>query len=721
MRDPRPDTKILEQLGEFFAAGYFENPAAGPMERWSRALRRRLEARTPMAYDGGLLYPCGVNRPPARVVQDRFVSFSYSFTWSFNDQALAQALTEEPDPATQETLEALRDAMVEERRRLRFLPPPHTVGGNGYTHSIPNYGRVLREGLNEHARRVAEGLEEALEREDEERIAFYRGLQDVLAGIQAWHRSVCGYLESWAPTDQAAAIRRDELAAALHQVPFSPARTFLEAVVAYNFVYYLDDCDNPGRLDQELQPFYEADRKAGRIDREKAAALIAAFADNVRTVAGWSAAIGGTTPDGAPAYNDVTLMLLEAAHGRYRPSLELRVRKDMPDEVWDAALEAVTTGSGNPAFYNEEAYLQSLHDADLGLSAEDATRWNGGGCTETMIHGCSNVGSLEAGLNLGVVLDQSLHRHLPAATSFDELLGTVKQDIATETERLVAQMNEHLAAKATWLPQPMRSLLIDDCIDRGIDFNSGGARYNWSVVNLAGMTNLIDSLAAVREVVFDQEELSGAELLSALEANFADREGLRRRLAHCAAFGNDIEAVDTLAADVAGFVYEQFRRHKQFRGGRFLPSCIMFVTYADAGARVGATPDGRRAGEPLADSIGPSRGRDTHGPTAMLRSVTHLPLHLATGTPVLNLRFSRHFLTRPEERPKVRALLETYFALGGMQVQLSVVDRAELEDALIHPELHRDLIVRIGGYSDYFVRLSPALQQTVVERTEYAL
>ena len=709
-----PDPAVLSRIGEHFAAGYFEEPEASPVLRWSRAVRRRFENRTPGVYDGGLLYPCGGNHPPAGVCENRIVVPSYSFTWSLDENALAAAIGE-ADEETQATLEALRDSMRGEYVRLCFPTSPHTVGGNGYTHSVPNYGRVIREGLSGHLQRIKRELAEAREQGDQTRVGFYLGMSDVLDGVRAWVRRLSEYLRALDGSGHA-----HRLAEALEWVPFEPARTFHEAVVAYTLVYYMDDCDNPGRLDQELQPFYEADVRAGRITRDEAAGLIAAFAENVKAVAGWSAAIGGTRADGAPGYNDVTLMCLESARGRFRPSYELRVRRDMPDPVWEAALDAVATGSGNPAFYNEEGYLAGLLGADLGLTEEDATWWNGGGCTETMVHGCSNVGSLEAGLNMALAFEATMREHLASAPTFAAFVGQVKADLVRTVEQTVADVNRHLEAKATRLPQPMRSLLIDDCIDRGVEYNAGGARYNWSVVNIAGLSNVIDSLAAVREVVFETGEISGRDLLTILDADFAGHETFRRRLARCPRFGNDEPAVDDLAADTAELVFREFLRHRPWRGGRFLPSVIMFATYAQAGAAVGAMPDGRRAGEPLGDSIGPVQGRDTHGPTAMLKSVAGLPLHLAVGTPILNMRLAKRFFRSREERAKLRNLIETFFELGGLQLQLSVVDRAELEDALEHPERHGDLIVRIGGYSEYFTRLSPELQRSVLERTEYA-
>jgi formate C-acetyltransferase len=347
--------------------------------------------------------------------------------------------------------------------------------------------------------------------------------------------------------------------------------------------------------------------------------------------------------------------------------------------------------------------------------------WNGGGCTETMIHGCSNVGSLDAGIHLPLILERTLRKCLAEASSFATVLERFRIDVAGAICEIAEGVSCLQEAKARLRPQPMRSLLIDDCIERGIEYNAGGARYNWSVVNVAGLSNVVDSLAALREVVFERKEIPGTELLEILDRDYKGAEALRQRLACCPRYGNDLPEVDEIAADIAEFVFGEFGRHTPWRGGKFLPSCIMFTTYAREGLKVGATPDGRRAGEPLGDSIGPVAGRDQRGPTALIKSVTHLPLRQALGTPVLNVRFSKSLFDSGKGRKSVRDLIRTYFDLGGMQIQISVVDQAVLRDAIAHPELHEDLIVRVGGFSAHFNSLSPDLKRTILERTEHDL
>jgi formate C-acetyltransferase len=230
------------------------------------------------------------------------------------------------------------------------------------------------------------------------------------------------------------------------------------------------------------------------------------------------------------------------------------------------------------------------------------------------------------------------------------------------------------------------------------------------VVNAAGLVNVIDSLLALRELVYDKKEFTPPAFLAALARGSGE---FQAKLRGCPCFGVDNPEADSLAADFAGAVFDLFSERTPYLGGRFLPSSIQFATYAVAGRGVGATPDGREAAAPLADSLGPIHGKDTAGPTALLNSVAKLPLHKAAGTPILNLRLKKDFLTTA-----LKPLVMGFFAQGGMQVQISCLSREDMLDALEHPEAHRNLIVRIGGYSEYFNNLSRELKETVIQRTE---
>ncbi len=706
----------LHALGEHTVAGFLAQPDThvgenAVLPRMAHAVRRQLEEAETAPWSGEALYPSGAF---SWYSQGSAVTFHYSHSLVVNHERLYQCIAE----STGEDRMAYRLLLAELGDWFQVGSPLDEdirLGGANYTHSILNYGRVLSQGLDAHAARVERGLATAEARNDTPRAAFYRAMHEVLLGIRAAHERSLDALR------QASGVHTDgRLLAALERVPWQPARTFYEGLVAVNWLYYLDGTDNLGRFDQVLGALYDQDLAASRITHDEAVALVGQMWANVDANSGWNVALGGSRTDGSSAENTLTRVCLEAARGRRRPNLALRVREDLSDEAWDAALDSIASGCGLPALYNEALYLQAIRDAHLNVRHDDLADFAFGGCTELMVHGCSNVGSLDAGLNLPLILAQTLERALTAAPSFDALVAAFIDDLEATVARLARQVSEAQELHARFQPQPIRTLLIDDCLDAAVEYNAGGARYNWSVVNVGGLGNVADALAAMRETVFERGEVAAQELLDALRADFQGYEALQRRLAACPRYGNDEPAVDALARDIAQAVFVALRRYAPWRGGRFIPGCLMFTTYARAGEPVPATPDGRRASEPIADSIGAVQGRDRHGPTALLRSTASLPQPLAPGTLVTNIRVAPTMF-HGENRTTLRDLVRTYFRLGGLQLQITVVDQETLHDAVAHPERHGDLIVRVGGYSEYWRNLSDELRRSILQRTEHAL
>lgn len=335
-----------------------------------------------------------------------------------------------------------------------------------------------------------------------------------------------------------------------------------------------------------------------------------------------------------------------------------------------------------------------------------------------MIHGCSNVGSLDGGVNLLEFLLETLRESLASCGTFEQLMDAYRAKLRHEIAQMAAEINRDQGNKATHRPHMIRSLLVDDCIESGREFNAGGARYNWSVVNVGGLANVADSLAAVRRLVY-KGSVSAQTMLRAMEHDYEGDVELLSEIRRCPKFGNDDNEVDLLAREVSDFVFAEMASHTCRRGGRLVPSCLLFVTYAGAGLPLTASPDGRRASQPIADSIGPHQGRDRKGPTAMLKSVAKLNHAAAAGTLVLNLRLAKSLFAASSDRQAVIDLVQGYFRLGGMQLQVSVQDQETLRDAMAHPDRHAGLIVRIGGYSEFFNNLGRDLQQAVLERTEH--
>jgi len=698
------EAAALVAAGEFFAAGFLAGEGVSIPMRMARGIASHLVHCPLPPYSGELLYPAGreIWLAGGYALAHHYVALDLGMN---TDLARRKAETA-PNPTARAALE-----------KVAAFCDGYPKGG-GYTHSIPNYGRVLAEGLAGYAERIRARLQDE---QESDRRSFLEALLVVVEGADTLRQRMAEHLGRLSFADSEQDANRRRLAAAYAGgLPMRPARGFFEAMVATIFLFALDGSDNLGRFDQFMWPYLQHDLEAGRITREETVTLVRALWRYVDDCTGWNVAIGGTTREGKEAGNPLTLICLEGARGMRRPNLALRLRRDTPETVWDAALDTIATGTGLPALYCEENYLAAIDRAHLNLAAADRYDFAFGGCTELMVHGCSAVGSLDGDLHVIKQLEETLAARLPQCGTFEDLLAGFQDDLASGIARLTAAISRNQEVRGQWHPQLVRSLLIDDCIGRGRHYYDGGARYNWSVVNIVGLSNAIDSLAAVRQAVYRDKVVTAAELLAALAADFRGYDTLRDYLQRCPRFGNDDPEVDALAHDLSRFVYREFGRYAPWRGGRFICGTLMFVTYGWFGEPVGATPDGRRAHTPVADSAGPVQGRDRKGPTAMLRSVAHLAQADAPGTLVVNIRFARRLLRTPAGRAKIKSLIRTYFDLGGMQLQVNVVDQAVLQDALAHPERHGDLIVRVGGYSEYFNRLDENVRHAILERTEHA-
>lgn len=650
--------KKLNDAGEYFAAGLFEKPDAAAFVRYSRAYRRYFETRKLNEYSGESLYPCGSKYTGLLCFPD------YSFTLGVQWEAF-----EKKCPF------AYKEIEQEFFKFESSVPVGHRVGGNMYTHSYPNFARVIKEGFDSYEKRI-------------EKIAdpdIREGLLDVMAGIRAYHGKVLKMLSAKAPDS--------DLYKALLKVPFSPAETLYEGLVCLNFVYYLDHCDNIGRLDADLIHLYKG---------EDVTEILRQFFKNVDANSGWSGSLG-------PDYNPLTLQCIKSVKGLRRPSLELRVTPDMSDELWEAAIDSICAGGGSPSLYNEAGYQSSLKKLFPEIPEADLKCFGGGGCTETMLAGISNVGSLDAGINLALVFEEYMRKNLGNAKSFEAFYQGFIAESGKLTEEVLEGISKSQKSRAEHRPQPVRTLLIDDCIDRGKDYNAGGARYYWSVVNIAGIVNVLDSLSVIKKLVFEDKVMSGSEMLGRLDAG--DR---LLQFKNVPRHGVNNEESDALAARFSADICAPFKDKTPYLGGKFLPSSIQFLTYIQSGSVVGATPDGRLAGEPLADCIGAVHNNDTKGATALLGSAASLCQSEFAGTPVLNIT-----LDAEKSHSSLRPLVLGYFEKGGMQLQVTCLKVDELMDAVEHPEKYPNLIVRLGGYSEYFDRLSKPLRESVAKRTVY--
>ncbi len=691
-----PETQILTQVGEPFAAGLYEDHNASMKRRLGTALKRYAESVDRMPVPNGPLYPAG--KLDLWNLNDAAVSPSYSFSMTTDTRRLQDKISQQL--SDQETNTVAEWGLEQDLQNMASNPlaSRYRVGGAGFTHSILHYDRIITEGLPQYERRIEQGLAAV---QDEDTRDFFLAVRDAFDAVTLMlnkARDACP-----------AGTLNDALSAAVQRAP----QSFREALVLINFMFYVDGCDSIGALDRYLSPFYRRDLHAGAITSNEAQELLMAFFHNVDANAGWHMILGGEGADEA-----LTLLCLQALKTR-RPNSGLKLTVDTSDAVWEAAFDCLQNGSANPAFYNDRAYREGAAN-HANVAREDLPYIAFGGCTEFMIEGRSNVGSIDAGINLLQVLAETIRLKLPDVQTVDEFMAGFKADIRRHIHILTTQVSLNQQLKAVYRPQLIRTLFIDDCLEKATEYNHGGARYNGGVINVAGLANVANSLYAIQAVLNGSLDVSKNRLLDALENDYEGCETLRQKLLALPKFGNREDDVDCLAKGIADFTFTEIAGHRCWRtDGFFIPSTIMFTTYVNEGRDIPATPDGRRAGAPIADSCGPMQGTDTEGPTAMLASVTRLPLKRGLGTMILNLRISASLLSSKDMRNKLKALILSYFELDGIQIQLTVLDRHQLNDALEHPEEHENLIVRVGGYTEYFNRLSDPLKREILKRTEY--
>ena len=511
------------------------------------------------------------------------------------------------------------------------------------------------------------------------------GLLELVDGIRCYHARYLDYLRS---------VNADEkLISALEQVPMKPARDIYEAVLSWNFVMYLDGCDDLGCVASGLAPYHNGEDIVPLLDN---------LYDNLDINNGYSMALHGDEVD-------LTLQCLEACKGKRRPQVELLVDEKTPDIIWKKAFECMRTNNGQPAFYNKKVLYNGLAKKFPRINKADLKKFCGVGCTESSLSGLSNVGSGDSGVNVLWILSKYIFENFADTEDFESFYQGFLKKIYAETNYGLESISKSQLDRAKYSPLPMRTLLIDDCIDKGLDFNNDGPRYGWSLVYFAALSNVIDSLLVIRDFVFREKRYTKKQFAGMLFQN--NEEFLNECRNHPIHHGIDNEDANELANRLTTDIYSYLDDKKPAIGDAFVPAAIMFRSMAIHGKNVPATPDGRRAGEPLADSLGAVLGKDTKGPTALLKSVTSMNLERALGIPVLNFRIDPDITDE-----NMKALMLTYMDLGGIQMQVTCINSEILMEAYENPELHRNLVIRVGGYSDYFCNLSDELKDTVIKR-----
>lgn len=549
----------------------------------------------------------------------------------------------------------------------------------------------------------------------------------------------------------------EKIADVCTHVPAYAPRDFYEALQYYWFCHLAVitelngwDSFNPGHLDQHLLPFYEKGKADGTLTPEGVRELLEAFfikfnnhpaPPKVGVTAAESGTytdfaninIGGLLTNGPDGSNEISHILLDIVDEMHllQPSTNIQLSCKTPDALLKHALRVIRKGYGFPSVFNADAVVQE--QLRQGKTVEDA---RAGGCS-----GCVEVGAfgkeayiLTGYFNLVKVLELTIHNGINPLTgrqlglrtgepdkfrSFDELFAAFRKqlkhfiDIKIRGNQLIERMY------ATTMPAPFLSIIIDDCIKKGKDYNAGGARYNNNFIQLVGIGSITDSFSAIKQAVFDEKAIKLGELVGILDANFEGQEPLRQRLVNrIHKYGNDDDYADEIMVEIFNACFEEIDGRPNTKGGQYRMEMLPTTCHIYFGEVTGAMPDGRKAHRPLSEGISPVQGADRHGPTAVIRSAAKMD-QLKTGGALLNMKFSPSLVGDENGLDKWAHLIRSYFKMDGHHVQFNVVRAETLRKAQTEPESHRDLIVRVAGYSDYFCDLSVELQDEIISRTEH--
>jgi formate C-acetyltransferase len=548
-----------------------------------------------------------------------------------------------------------------------------------------------------------------------------------------------------------------DMIAVCKRVPAYAPQNFHEMLQHYWFIHVgiiseLNPWDsfNPGRLDQHLWPFYQRETAAGSLSKERATELLQAFwikfnnhpappkvgvtALESNTYTDFALInLGGLTEKGADAVNELSFLILDVIEEMrlLQPSSMVQISKKNPDHFIKRALQITKTGFGQPSFFNTDAIIQQL--LRQGKTIEDARNGGASGCVETGAFG-TEAYTLSGYFNLTKVLELAIYGGFDPRTKQQLGPQTIALASCERFEEFYQQFEQQLewfihiklegnrkieSLFAEWMPVPFLSLFIADCVQNAEDYNAGGARYNTSYVQGVGLGSITDSLAAIKKWIFDLQEVTSNQMIESLEKDFVGHEMLRAKLVYdTPKWGNNDSEADQHALRVFESFFTLVDGKPNNRKGFFRINLLPTTSHVYFGSVTGAMPDGRLAYQPLSEGISPVQGGDIKGPVAVLQSAGKLD-HVRTGGTLLNQKFAPEFFNSEEAYQKLVQLIRTYFRLDGHHIQFNVVEAETLRDAQKHPELYRDLIVRVAGYSDYFNDLGVDLQNEIIARTAH--
>lgn len=742
----------------------FDDPAEPMMIRKARALRHLLTNKSVKIWADELIAGNMGTKRRSAIIQpelagvfmceellwiDRRKTTPHPISWSNRAGLLAGVI---PYWLTRNMI--VRAFKKNRARFLRYVPEQlnatyyliNEAGGIG--HFLPNYENMIRLGI--------EGYLASMKGRDTD---LCRAAAIACEGLADYARRLADEAARLAleEKDPDRAVELETIAEACRHVPLKPARTFHEALQSLWLTHMtvclegLNSAVSFGRVDQYLYPYYQNDIAAGSLTSEKAFDLMLGFSAKTtehvflvseRTsqyhggfLVAQAATVGGMDKDGKDAVNDLTYLFLDVmATAKLRdPNYMARIHAGSPDEYVRRAVDVARMGNGVPGLFNDEPTIAAL--TRHGFPLEEARDYGVVGCVEPSFPGRGFFSTDAALFNLPLCLILAVNQgkrlnsrsrigaetpHPSRLKTMDDVMAAFAAQVNHMVGRMIGDLQILEKGNRDHHPTPFSSMLIDGCVESGRDVTAGGALFNSSGIQGVGVADTADSLAALHHIVFEKRKYSLSDVVTALRADFTGHDKLHAALANAPKFGNDLDLPDGYAARAAEIFHDALARHRNTRSGNYVPGFYSSTCHVGFGNRTEALPSGRRAGEPLAASLGCANGRDRRGVTALLNSVAKIDATLAMNGYALNLRFDKSTLAGEKGLRVMTALTRGFFQSGGMEMQLNVVDPAILQEARDNPGRHPGIVVRVAGYCAYFDDLPDTVKQEIIARTSYS-
>ena len=598
-------------------------------------------------------------------------------------------------------------------------------GGGWMGHAVPNYADICKYGTVHFREKCLKYREQ-----NPQSKALYDAIELIIEAIETLSKRYFEIADKLLSTekDKEQAEKLQIIKATFARSLKEPCKDFAQASVAFVMLFSLENTDSPGHFDQYMYDFWKVTESSLR---RRYLNSVWQFFKNTRT---WNLCISGSDENWNDLSNDLTYEILDLVKTyKYEtPNLTMRCHRNTPEKLMKAAFEAIRSGTGRPALYNDEAVCPALER--LGIPPCDSHRYVMNGCNQIDIQGKSHMGLEDGEVVIAKALEYTLHNGVSAYTgkeiglktgdpcafeNFDEFYSAFLTQLDHITDIATGLSNTMQKVFAKESPNPYRSMLIEGCMEKGLDYKNKGPLYGHGQILAEAIADTADSLAVIKKYVYEEKRFTMAELIKALDNNFEGFEEMRAFVKNCPLkFGNDIDYVDDIAADFVDHFNKRLLTISTFRGGFYSGGCSPFVRAPEHASRLGALPNGCKKEELIiADSIGATPGCDKNGPTALMNSCLKFDHTLPGSGFILNLKFNKSVFSSPKGQEVFLSLCKRYFENKGQMLTFTVVSQEDLLDAKIHPENHGDLIVRVGGYSDRFVALSEDLQDNVIART----